>query len=91
MTACTALGRLTLRPRAPTAMTDTSQMALALPTPTTWTRPKGKGKSTCGRDPAAGPGTCWHWWGGCPQAERRGCYQLWYHRQHETTANTGQS
>ena len=20
----------------------------------------------CGRDYTAGPGTCWHWWDGCP-------------------------
>lgn len=23
-------------------------------------------KSVCGRDPRAGPGTCWFWWESCP-------------------------
>jgi len=36
-----------------------------------------KGKGGCGRDPQAGPGSCWHWWELCPNAEKRGCYQLW--------------
>lgn len=30
---------------------------------------------------AAGPGTCYHWWEGCPKAEKRGCYQLWARAQ----------
>ncbi len=40
-----------------------------------WHRPKGK--AGCGRDPAAGPGTCFHWWEGCPKGEQRGCYLIW--------------
>ncbi|MGX7926495.1 hypothetical protein ACWPMX_07965 [Tsuneonella sp. HG094] len=24
-------------------------------------------KSICSRDPALGPGSCWHWWDGCPE------------------------
>lgn len=43
-----------------------------------------KGKAGCGRDPAAGPGTCWHWWEGCPNAAKRGCYQLWWRSQNPT-------
>jgi hypothetical protein len=57
------------------------QLSLALPEPDTWQRPKGK--NACGRNPDAGPGTCWHWWDGCPRAEQRGCYQLWRGRQAE--------
>lgn len=45
------------------------------PLQTTWVRPKGK--KACGRDPAAGPGTCSFWWDGCPKAEERGCYNRW--------------
>jgi hypothetical protein len=28
----------------------------------------------CGRDPEAGPGTCWHWYDGCP-ATIPDCFQ----------------
>jgi hypothetical protein len=46
---------------------------LSLPVPSTeWRRPKGRG--ACTRDPAAGPGTCWYWWEGCPHPEKRGCF-----------------
>lgn len=41
----------------------------------TWTPIKGRDK--CRRDPEAGPGTCYHWWDGCPDAEKRGCYFQW--------------
>lgn len=41
----------------------------------TWHRPKHR--AGCGRDPAAGPGSCYFWYEGCPKAEHRGCYQLW--------------
>ncbi|HLP66747.1 MAG TPA: hypothetical protein VK181_04435 [Rhizobium sp.] len=51
------------------------QQELPLPSSTTWKTPKGK--HTCKRDPNMGPGTCWHWWEGCPNAEKRGCYLLW--------------
>jgi len=51
------------------------QIALPIPEPEMWTRPKGK--HACARNPEAGPGTCWHWWEGCPNAEKRGCYLLW--------------
>lgn len=57
------------------------QIELRLPEPKAWSRPKGK--HTCGRDPNAGPGTCWHWWEGCPDAEKRGCYLLWLKSQDE--------
>lgn len=57
------------------------QTQLPLPTPGTWTRPKGK--RACGRNPAKGPGTCHFWWEGCPNPEKRGCYQLWRERQAE--------
>lgn len=59
-------------------MTDT-QASLPLPQPTSWSRPKGK--HACGRDPAAGPGSCYHWWDGCPRAEKRGCYLHWRREQ----------
>jgi hypothetical protein len=36
-------------------------------------RPKFAG----GRDPAAGPGACWHWREGCPRAAERGCHIFW--------------
>lgn len=55
------------------------QPQLELPAPSTWTRPKSK--SMCGRDPKAGPGTCWFWWEGCPKAEKRNCYQRWFHER----------
>ena len=52
------------------------QLALDIPSvQTTWSPPKGR--HTCGRDPAAGPGSCLHWWEGCPQAEKRGCFKIW--------------
>jgi hypothetical protein len=35
-----------------------------------------KRRRECTRDPAAGPGTCWWWWEGCPDAERRTCFVL---------------
>ena len=35
------------------------------------------GRLTCGRDPNAGAASCWHWWEGCPKAEKRGCYVHW--------------
>jgi hypothetical protein len=44
-----------------------------------WTRLAGKNR--CGRDPAAGPGTCWHWWEGCPNPEKRNCYLAWSKQQ----------
>jgi hypothetical protein len=59
-----------------------SQLSLFDSAPaSTWTRPEGK--SACGRDPAAGPGSCHHWWDGCPKAEKRGCYLLWVRKQRE--------
>jgi len=67
---------------------NAEQRDLALPPPATWTRPKGK--HTCGRDPAAGPGTCWHWWEGCPKAEFRGCYFLWLRHQAESPEAKGE-
>lgn len=53
----------------------TQSPTLPLPAPERWTRPKGR--NACGRDPKAGPGTCWYWWDGCPDAEKRGCYLKW--------------
>lgn len=44
--------------------------------PSQWVRPTVRG--ACGRDPAAGPGSCYHWWESCPRAASRGCYQLWW-------------
>lgn len=55
------------------------QINLDLPQPAAWTRPRGR--HACGRDPAAGPGTCWFWWEGCPKAEKRGCYLAWRKQQ----------
>ncbi len=46
----------------------------------TWHRHSRNGG--CSRDPAAGPGTCWHWWEGCPKATERGCYQQWARAHH---------
>ena len=54
----------------------TGQAALPLDAPTQPFRP-GKTKASCRRDPNEGPGSCWWWWEGCPNAERRGCYRLW--------------
>lgn len=59
-------------------MADT--LNLTSPLQMIWHRPKKKGG--CGRDPAAGPGSCYHWFEGCPKAEERGCYQLWAREQH---------
>lgn len=44
-----------------------------------WVRQKGK--TMCRRVPEAGEGSCWYWWEGCPEGEKRGCYQRWYHQQ----------
>ncbi|OCC01744.1 hypothetical protein BA190_27675 [Labrys sp. WJW] len=56
-------------------MSAIAQLSLDLPpTALQWTTPKGRGK--CSRDPAAGPGTCWLWWEGCPKAEKRDCFLL---------------
>lgn len=55
------------------------QASLPLPAPDAWAPPKGR--QACGRDPAKGPGTCWHWWDMCPRAEARGCYELWKDRK----------
>lgn len=57
-----------------------SQLSLDL-TQETWQRPKGK--HACTRDPKAGPASCWHWWDGCPKAEKRGCYLAWVRKQQE--------
>lgn len=52
------------------------QLSLAVETPQlTWTPPKTR--NACTRDPAAGPGSCWYWWEGCPKAADRGCYRGW--------------
>lgn len=37
-----------------------------------WSPPNAK--RACARDPKAGPGSCGHWWEGCPKAEERGCF-----------------
>jgi hypothetical protein len=42
----------------------------------------GTGKRACGRNPDAGPGTCWLWWDGCAGAEKAGCYQAWARQKH---------
>lgn len=44
-----------------------------------WSAPKAKGG--CRRDPNAGPGSCWYWWEGCPDAEKRECYVAWAREQ----------
>ena len=36
----------------------------------------------CGRNPKAGPGTCNHWWDGCP-ARVSNCYQRWLAANYE--------
>lgn len=59
------------------------QIELTLSQPGAWTPPKAKGKFGCGCDPAAGPGTCYHWWDGCPKAKKRGCYLLWRREHNE--------
>lgn len=52
------------------------QLPLFAPEPQpTWRPPSGK--HACGRDPNAGPGSCYYWWEGCPNAERRGCFIHW--------------
>lgn len=54
----------------------TEQLTLAVDTPQlTWQPPDTR--AGCNRDPAAGPGSCAHWWGGCDKAEKRGCYRRW--------------
>lgn len=65
------------------------QLNMALPEPSTWTRPKGR--NTCGRDPEAGPGTCWWWWEGCPNAEKKSCYQRWFHSQKQPSDMSDQN
>lgn len=61
-----------------------SQPMLPMPEPSNeWRRPTGKGG--CGRDPNAGPGTCYHWYDGCPRPEARGCYILW--KAHDVLKN----
>lgn len=40
-----------------------------------WRQPPAKGG--CRRNPLAGPGTCWYWWEGCPEGEKRDCSNLW--------------
>lgn len=55
-----------------------ADLGLDTPLQMTWHRPKSK--DGCRRDPAAGPGTCWHWWDGCPKADKRGCYLIWAKR-----------
>ena len=57
-----------------------SDQLFANPVQTTWLRPKKA--SGCRRDPAAGPGTCYHWWEGCPDAEKRGCFSRWANQMH---------
>jgi hypothetical protein len=42
------------------------------------------GRGKCRRDPDAGQATCWYWWDGCPDAERRGCFRLWVRQWRET-------
>lgn len=55
------------------------QIELPLDTPQpTWHPPAKRG--SCTRDPEAGPGTCYHWWDGCPNAATRGCW-FHFHRQ----------
>jgi hypothetical protein len=61
---------------------STAQLKLDLPPVESWSPPKGK--HNCGRDTAAGPGSCWYWWEGCPKAEKRGCYFHWL-RQSEAS------
>jgi hypothetical protein len=51
------------------------------PIQTTWQRPKKA--SGCRRDPAAGPGSCFHWWEGCPDNIKRGCYLRWARQMHD--------
>lgn len=50
-------------------------LPLSQPLQMTWHRPTHR--AGCARVPEAGPGSCTYWWEGCPQAEHRGCYQLW--------------
>lgn len=52
------------------------------PQQATWSRRRVRpGMKTCGRDPEAGPGTCKLWWEGCPNAEKKNCYQRWWRQQ----------
>lgn len=53
----------------------------------TWSPPKSK--IGCRRDPQAGPGSCWHWWDGCPRAEARGCHLLWLKEQKKASEAAG--
>lgn len=39
-------------------------------------------QGACGRDPKAGPGSCGHFWDGCP-ARVSNCYQRWLHANYE--------
>lgn len=52
------------------------QLTLAVETPQLSWRP-GLGRAACSRDPAAGPGSCYHWWEGCTKPDKRGCYLAW--------------
>lgn len=49
--------------------------------PSKWPKPPARGG--CGRDPAAGPGSCTYWFEGCPKADKRGCYQKWAHAEQD--------
>jgi hypothetical protein len=66
-------------------MADSTQLPLTLPPAEAWTRPRHR--QACTRDPNLGPGSCWHWWDGCPNAARRGCYLLHMRMQKMTEAS----
>lgn len=68
---------------------DQHELALPVAAPESWTRPKSK--FMCRRDPSAGPGTCWYWWEGCPKAEKRNCYQRWFHERQRAPADEQQA
>ena len=57
----------------------TAKLNLDEPVQMAWNQPAQKG--SCGRNPAAGPGSCHYWWEGCPRAEKRGCYYIWVQAQ----------
>lgn len=48
----------------------------AVPEGFTQSPPPPKGVKRCGRDPEAGPGTCYNSWDGCP-ADSANCFMRW--------------
>lgn len=62
-----------------------AQLTLTFSEPETW-KP-GTKKHQCRRQLNAGPGSCWHWWEGCPNSEERGCYFVYLRKKADKATN----